>query len=134
MTTFTFDEDTFSDLFKEAHGFRPRHSRFFDPECTDEEKQEIWEFTLEQLEETNKMLDDMEVKADKDFEDRIESAMLAGADDRKTAIRWIFQADGVTLFDIVYGFSSIQYEFGITDKFKIEIEALLEDETFLRRL
>ena len=56
MTTFTYDENTFSDLHKDTYGFRPRNHRFYD--APPEEKQEIWNFLCEELkqeqEETKK--------------------------------------------------------------------------------
>ena len=59
MTTFTYDENTFSDLHKDTYGFRPRNHRFYD--APPEEKQEIWNFLCEELkqeqEETKKKID-----------------------------------------------------------------------------
>ena len=41
---FTYDEELFSDLHKDAYGFRPRIHNFY--ESTPEEKQKIWDATI----------------------------------------------------------------------------------------
>ena len=51
MDTFTFDIALFSDLYKDAHGFRPGYDhRFYQDKTTDEERQIIWNITLDLLE------------------------------------------------------------------------------------
>ncbi len=134
MTKFTFDYNTFSDLHKDAFGFRPRNHRFYSTLTTDEQRQEDWDYTCKCLDAEMERMENAEIQSDLYFEERIESAILSGADDRKTAIRWIFQSDNVSNFDTVYGFGYVQYNYGISEKYRAEITTLLEDEEFIGEL
>lgn len=95
-TEFTFDADIFSDLHKDAYGFRPRGHWFYEPECTDAERQEIWDSTLRALDARIEEDRQMEQRAIERFEAQIMTNMEIGAKDRATAIRWILQAEGHT--------------------------------------
>ena len=92
MTTFTFDTEIFSDLHKDAYGFRPRGHRFYAPETTDEERQRIWDSTHEDV--LRSIWEDKarEENAVAMFETRIDQLIRIGAKDRTTAIEWIRQA------------------------------------------
>lgn len=92
-TTFTYDEDTFSDLYKDVYGFRPRGHRFYD--ATPEEKQEIWDDLCDSLD--REIINDRRRywEAGVRFEKRVEETIKAGAGDRETAIRWIKDAEDV---------------------------------------
>ncbi len=91
--------DYISDTYKEAFGVRPRHydwNAMSDEELgaladdvTDSAQRAIWE------EES------YIERCVKEFEESISASILSGAADRKTAIRWIFQAtdDHGSLFD-----------------------------------
>ncbi len=89
---FTFDEDTISDLYKDAYGFRPGEY-FWETweDASDDQKQVIWDDLVEQLRRSNEMLADMEAIALAKFEAQIAKTMELGARDRETAIRWIVE-------------------------------------------
>ena len=87
----TFDEAIFSDLHKEAYGFRPRGSRFYDPDATAEEKQKIWDSVLDAQRREVAQEQEREAASIKEFETRITKVIGFGAKDRETAIRWILQ-------------------------------------------
>ena len=81
---------TYSDMYKDAHGFRPRN--------------DVSAWTLEDFEQEFKDLGriinaDMEreeaeqEEAVNDFEARVRATIAAGAGDRETAIRWIDTAE-----------------------------------------
>ncbi len=88
---FTYCEDTYSDLYKEVNGFRPRNTRFFD--ATPEEKQRIWDSLLEDLDVENQRIQEAEQENIADFEKLVQQNIELGAGDRKTAIQWLIDAE-----------------------------------------
>jgi len=111
MNTYTFDENTFSDLFKEVHGFRPRNHEFYN--AADNRKQELWDDLLVDLDyavNEEKMQKDAAVKA---FAARIKDTLLLGAADEETAIRWILEGEKFSLNDYQYGADYIAYHFNL---------------------
>lgn len=112
MNTYTFDENTFSDLFKEVHGFRPRNHEFYN--AADNRKQELWDDLLVDLDyavNEEKMQKDAAVKA---FAARIKDTILLGAADEETAIRWILEGEKFSLNDYQYGADYIAYHFNLS--------------------
>jgi len=126
ITTFTFDTDSFSDLHKDAFGFRPRDHRFYAVDTTDEEKQEIYDYTCEELEREFARIEQAEIEADLGFESLILDCLNMGASDRKTAIRWILESEEMDEFDAAYGFSFVTWKLGISDKYREEVLAVIE--------
>ena len=86
---FTYDENIFSDLYKDAHGFRPRNHYFY--EASPEEKQVIWDDLLEVLKESVACVEEREQEAILNFESLVQKNISVGAEDREVAIRWIKQ-------------------------------------------
>ena len=91
MTTYTYDENIFSDYHKEAYGFRPRNHEFYD--ATPDRKQEIWDsvgraWDIRQAEEAEE-----EARALREFETVISSIIESGAGDRVTALQWLTDQD-----------------------------------------
>lgn len=80
------------DMYKEAHGIRPRHMNL--AAMTEAEL----EAECQRLEEEVKMADrarrEAEAAAVLRFSKRIGEVIKAGAKDRETALRWIHEADG----------------------------------------
>jgi len=90
MTPLERAHETYSDMYKDAHGFRPRN--------------DVSAWTLEDFEQEFEDLGriinaDMEREAAEqeqavnDFEARVRATIAAGAGDRETAIRWIDTAE-----------------------------------------
>lgn len=101
MTTYTYDENIFSDFHKDAYGFRPRGHEFYD--ATPARKQEIWDsvgraWDIRQEEEAAE-----EARALREFSDLIESVIASGAGDRITALQWL------TDEDTFYGRRDVEY-------------------------
>ena len=92
---FTFDDQTVSDLHKDARGFRP-HAAFMEgwKSSDDENKQAIWDGLLRELNQVQAEEARMERKALLDFHDMLERVIEAGAGDRQTALRWMIQPAG----------------------------------------
>ena len=124
MTKYTFETNLFSDLHKDAFGFRPRNHRFYNSFTTDDQRQEDWDYTCKCLDAELERMAQAEVQSDIAFEERILGCVSFGADSRETAIRWILESDNYTEYDRAYGFGYIQYEYGISDKYVEEIIAI----------
>lgn len=94
-TVYTFDEDQFSDLHKDAYGFRP-HSGFWEwlQTATDDQKQAEWDSLLKSLEATIARENEMEQEAIARFEAAVAATIAAGAGDRATAVKWLMDAEG----------------------------------------
>jgi hypothetical protein len=118
---FTFDENIFSDLHKDARGFRPRGHEFYT--ASNERKQEIWDALLDELDRV--MADDARTALDaqRRFEQLVAATISAGAHDRETAIRWILDAEGINASDAAYGGGAVCYHFGLCFQFADQFEA-----------
>ena len=112
--SYTFDENTVSDLHKDARGFRP--SEYFWEEWTqmpDQFKQKIWDSLCEELSDTMAAEREAEAAALQAFTKRVIATQLAGAGDIRTAIRWILEGEGFDDIDYCYGASYCAYHFGL---------------------
>ena len=87
---FSYDVQLFSDLHKDAYGFRPRTHEFYD--ATPARKQEIWNQALAALKASMDEEKQRKDAAVKEFEGEINGYMQKYEADRATAIRWILQA------------------------------------------
>lgn len=108
---FTYDENIFSDLYKDANGFRPRGHEFYRADTTPERKQEIWDQTLRDLEQTIEWEKQAEAEAIVAFEELVSLTIASGAGDRETAIRWIIEAEEDEYLD--YDNSYFNYLYGL---------------------
>lgn len=95
MTKLEQYEASYSDFYKEAHGFRPRHVN------TDTWTEADYEREFEQLgqicNENAEREALQEAEAVRKFEQHVTNTICMGAGDRETALRWIMdasQADG----------------------------------------
>ena len=106
---FTYDEDSFSDLYKDVYGFRPRQNPFYNPETTPEERQQIWDSLCEDLDRENKRIEEERQINTIDFEKIVQQNIKMGSVDRKTAIQWLVDAEGDDFYD--YGY--MEYNYGL---------------------
>ena len=103
MTDFTFETELFSDLHKDAYGFRPRGHRFYDENCSDEEKQQIWDDTVDAVHEAIDEDHRRQEAAVASFEQQIAANIDLGAGDRTNAIGWGIAANtGIEDGDDIY--------------------------------
>ena len=106
---FTYDDNTFSDLHKEVHGWRPSNSLMVEwNERTPRQKQELWNALCDQLEDVmaeEKAAHERKLAA---FEKFVEYNMRLGASTRRDAIRWIFDAEDISFDDPSKGLSKIR--------------------------
>ncbi len=91
---YTYDDDTYSDLHKDVYGFRPRGEAYLAwTRMTDAEKQAEWDYLVRRLgEEVDRERIEQEEAAAR-FEARVTATIAAGAGDRETALRWIYDAE-----------------------------------------
>jgi len=87
---YTFDENIFSDLYKDAYGVRPRGHAFYT--ASNEEKQKIWDDTLQAQIDNEKFERAVEKECINKFEKTVDHLIQIGANERSTAIRWMMDA------------------------------------------
>ena len=115
--TYTYDEQIVSDLHKDARGYRP--DEYFWEEwtqCGDDTRQSMWDNLLNELAAENARQKDAYARAEIAFHQRIQGAMLVGAKDELTAIRWILEAEAFTEIDMAYGSDYMAFHFGLPYK------------------
>ena len=82
--------ETYSDMYKDAYGFRPRNDvSHWTLEDFEKEFEQLSATIMADLEREKKEQE----QAVKNFEDRVTATMKLGAGDRETAIRWIDTAE-----------------------------------------
>lgn len=115
MTTFTFDENTVSDLHKDAYGFRPT-SGWFEMwgNLSDVGKQAEWDSLCEYLAREMEVSECREEAALDLLMKRIEETKKLGAADAVMALSWIIEAEDFSEHDLKYGADYFCYHFGIS--------------------
>ena len=111
---YTFDENTVSDLHKDAFGFRPRE--YFWEEwngASDASKQEIWDDLLDSLRRTVEYERLQEAAAVADFRTSVQQNLDLGAHDEYQARKWIVQSLKPTENDLLYGGEWVCFELGL---------------------
>ena len=92
---YTFDEQTLSDLHKDARGFRPRSETFWNAwNVSDNDgKQTIWDGLCKELD--NAMAEEARHDAEAviDFQTKVEQIIVIGAGDRETALRGMTEGE-----------------------------------------
>ena len=84
---YDFDDNIFSDLHKDAYGFRPRGHEYY--EATPARKQEIWVRVCEDLEDSQAEEARQGQEALAEFKTQITKVIEAGAGNRINALRWM---------------------------------------------
>ena len=85
-------EGIYWDMYKEAHGFRPRHIRL--DLCTEAELEQDLDRLQIIIADNELLRKAAEEKAAHAFEMRILSILACGAKDREMALRWVHEAEG----------------------------------------
>ena len=111
---YTFDEQTVSDLHKDARGHRPSSYWWEDWRlASDSTKQVIWDNLIEELNLSMDQDSQKEIAAINAFELEIAQTLDYGACSRDDAVRWIIQAMVLDDIDLMYGGSLICYRKGL---------------------
>lgn len=117
-----FDAQIWSDLYKDAHGHRPRFSL---GHMTAAELDALWDRTCDALSAELDAESTREVEAELAFDARLNSLIALGAVDRNQAFRWLMDAEGVDRRDVeVYGWESACFTLGLPFRMKDELAAL----------
>ena len=85
-------QSIFWDMYKDAHGFRPRHIRL--DLCTEAEIEADLDRLQVIIADNELLRKAAEEKAAHAFEMRVQSILACGAKDREMALRWIHEAEG----------------------------------------
>ena len=119
MSNYTFDDNTFSDLYKDAYGYPPSlKNKYYT--AIPSLKQKIWDQVLDDLDHEFDRLREHELRKIKEFEEQILSTMEMGAPDRLTAIRWLVSMiDHGGDHDYVAFKLGIPYTSSLADEIKI---------------
>ena len=83
---------TYWDMYKDAHGFRPRGVDTSTWSLADFEKE--FEYLGKVIEREEELRKDSEARAAHEFEMRMQDLLRSGAKDRAMALRWIHEAEG----------------------------------------
>ena len=93
MVGFTYDDNLYSDLHKDAYGFRPStFSSSLWSELSPADKQFEWDHLVKVSTERYEAEVQEQKQAAHDLEIRIQNLLVAGAQDRSMAIRWLDEA------------------------------------------
>ena len=93
MSKYTFDENIVSDLYKDTFGVRPSSDFWMDwNSSSNENKQATWDRLLEMHEEELEASKIRKQMAQEAFEARIDHVIEAGASNRATALKWLFES------------------------------------------
>ena len=104
--SYTYDDEIYSDLHKDAYGCRPGEAGFaYWDSLNPAEKQRHWDSLCATMSEGERQREEYEKEAIVRFEARLADVIACGAGNRETAIRWVFQAE------------NDQYVFGDPDLF-----------------
>ena len=125
-----FDEDTLSDLHKDARGFRA--GEYFWAAWVngnDRCKQDIWDGLLRELDTRQEEEKAREDEATNKFETQVKMTIAMGAGNRETAIRWMIDAMDRSSMDKEYGGSYICFSLGLPYSYSKEFDAILKEET-----
>ena len=90
--TYTFSDNLFSDLHKDAFGFRPRNHEFYD--ATPDRKQEIWDYVCQALEDFMAAEKQAEAQALVEFRAEIRQVMDLVSCKWYDALRHLMVAEG----------------------------------------
>jgi len=101
---------TFSDMYKDLHGFRPKHidTSTWTEEKFEKEFEEMSAAISIQIDEEREFQNNNVIA----FEERVAKVIATGAGDRETALRWIHEAENSNgdsdylcfLMNIPYGY------------------------------
>ena len=110
---YTYDDQTYSDLYKDVHGYRPRNDgwEYLSPVG----KQIKWDSLCEALDHRIAEDETAEAAAVERFEARAHDLVAYyGAHDHATAIRWIVEGLNLSSDDLAfYGGEYICYKLGL---------------------
>ena len=126
--SYSFAENAISDLHKDAYGFRPsvEFSMLWQL-SSDDQKQEIWDDLVAIMQRSMEAEEAAEKAASEAFEGQIQAALLSGAADRETAIRWVVEALDLSEAELTYGGEHVCFLVGIPFSYTQELDAAVAE-------
>jgi hypothetical protein len=113
-TTFTYDDRIYSDLHKDAYGFRPGADRCREwASMSPEAKQAEWDSLCATLDRAMTEQAEQEARMVAAFDAAIADLIAVGARDHATAMRWYLDSLELSDTDRLYGGSYICWKVGL---------------------
>lgn len=124
----TYSSELYSDLHKDAWGFRPAGDHHFYRESDPYKKQQLWDETVARAAEAREYERVEAQRCVKDFNERVAELCGEMQISRATAIRWLYTADEYHTWDR-QDIEHFAYEWGIlfTDEGREVVEILLKE-------
>lgn len=91
MTEYTYDDDSFSDIYKDTYGYRPWYSEYFTADS--DTKQKIWDNLILEHAKEMEAYDISQKEAIKSFNNRINELIEKGDEDKIAAFRWLIDIE-----------------------------------------
>ena len=111
---YTYDDNLFSDLYKEVHGFRPSSDLRTEWNArTPRQKQELWNALCDEHEEVIKREKAEKARAALALTERLELMYQLGAKTEVQALKWIMEAEEFSDIDLQYGAGYFCFHFGL---------------------
>ena len=111
---YTYDDNLFSDLYKEVHGFRPSSDLRTEWNArTPRQKQELWNALCDEHEEVIKREKVEKARAALALTERLETMYQLGAKTEVQALKWIMEAEEFSDIDLQYGAGYFCFHFGL---------------------
>ena len=111
---YTYDDNLFSDLYKEVHGFRPSSDLRSEWNArTPRQKQELWNALCDEHEEVIKREKAEKARAALALTERLEVMYQLGAKTEVQALKWIMEAEEFSDIDLQYGADYFCFHFGL---------------------
>lgn len=122
---YTYDDTLFSDLHKDAYGFRPNSLASAEwNSAAPAQKQVLWDELVEAL---DRAIDEEAAQHEASvnaFEARVSELISIGAGNRETAVRWIVESLNLSDVDKMYGGSYICHLMGLPYSMSSTFEAI----------
>lgn len=130
MTKYTFSENTVSDLYKDARGFRP-NEYFWEEwsQAPDEIKQEIWDKLCIEVDDEIQQEKKSQATALLNLQTSICENRALGASSDKQALQWIMESEQFDEIDLEYGADYFCFHFGLaySDKNVLPIQEAINE-------
>lgn len=111
--TFTYSDELFSDIHKDAYGFRPKSEAWARwNSLSPERKQEEWNYMQSKINFDCEWEARQQEEARKAFASRVNSLIQSGAGNAITALRWIAESHGYKALDFM-AIDFLEYEYNL---------------------
>ena len=119
MKKYTYSDELISDLHKDAWGYRPSENfyKHWDKSSPDE-KQSVWEDLIDDMVKHDEEEAIAKKTKAKEFVKRLKETCKLGANNYKTALKWILDAEGHAIDRNSWDAGFLCYSFGLDFKYE----------------